>query len=118
MCRRKKRVQKEWNESRESLLHKGANKSKSEIKNYRPIALTNTAGKVFHAVLNDRLYEWTECPRVLGEEENGCHKNRRAEDNIFIVNKLTEMSKNDRNKLYLGFLDIKKAFNRMNREMP
>lgn len=44
---------KEWNGSRESLLDKGEHKSKSDLKNYRPIALTNTAGKVFSAVLND-----------------------------------------------------------------
>ena len=36
-------------------MHKGGYKSKNELKSYRPIALINTVGKVFSAVLNGRL---------------------------------------------------------------
>ena len=43
------RVPSDWNECSVTLIHKGGHKSKSEIKNYKPISL----GKVFSAVLND-----------------------------------------------------------------
>ena len=114
---RDERVPKKWNECRVTLLHKGGHKSKSELKNYRPIALTNTVGKIFSAVLNERLCEWIERNRVLGEEQNGFRKDRRAEDNIFIVNEMIERKKSDGGKLYLGFLDIEKAYDRVSRDM-
>ena len=68
-----------WNECRVTLLHKGGYKSKNELKNYRPIALVNTVGKVFNAVLNERLCKWMERAGVLGEEQNGICVDRRAE---------------------------------------
>ena len=40
---------------------------------------------------------------------------RRAEDNIFPVNELIEGRKNKGGKLYLGFLDMEKAYDRVNR---
>ena len=114
---REEKVPKKWNECRVTLLHKGGHKSKEELKNYRPIALTNTIGKIFSAVLNERLCEWIERVTVLGEEQNGFRTDRRAEDNIFVVNEMIERKKNEGGKLYLGFLDIEKAYDRVSREM-
>ena len=111
------RVPRKWNECRVTLLHKGGHKSKNELKNYRPIALMNTVSKVFSAVLNERLCEWIERASVLGEEQNGFRKGRRAEDNMFVVNELIERKKRDGEKLYLGFLDIEKAYDRVNRKL-
>ena len=111
------RVPRMWNECRVTLLHKGGFKSKNELKNYRPIALLNTVGKVFSAVLNERLCKWIERSGVLGEEQNGFRVNRRAEDNMFVVNEMIEKKRKDGGKLYLGFLDIEKAYDRVNREM-
>ena len=53
---------------------------------------------------------------MLGEEQNGFRVDRRAEDNMFVVNELIERKKDCR-KLYLGFIDIEKAYDRVNREM-
>ena len=54
---------------------------------------------------------------MLGEEQNGFQLDRRAEDNVFVVNEIIERKKNDGGKLYLGFLNIEKAYDRLNREM-
>ena len=73
------RVPRKWNECRVTLIHKGGYKSKNELKNYRPIALMNTVGKVFCAVLNDCINrlreecwvksiivsEWTEEQKIM-----------------------------------------------------
>ena len=91
-----------------TLLHKGGHKRRNELKNYRPISLVNTVGKVFSGVLNERLCKWIERVGVLGEEQNGFRVDRRAEDNMFVVNELMERKK-DGKKLYLGFIDIEKA---------
>ena len=84
------RVPQKWNESRVNLLHKGGHKSKNELKNYRPISLSDTVSKIFCGILNERLKEVCERCKVMGEEQNGFRKNRRGEDNMFIVREVIE----------------------------
>ncbi|MPC22529.1 hypothetical protein E2C01_015546 [Portunus trituberculatus] len=55
--------------------------------------------------------------RVLGEEQNGFCVDRRAEDNMFVVNELIERKRKDGSKLYLGFLDIETVYDRVNKRM-
>ena len=92
------RVPREWNECRVTLLHKGGHKSRRELKNYRPIALANTVGKIFCAVLNERVSEWIEREGVLGEEQNGFRKDRRAEDNMYVLNEIIENKRKNKKK--------------------
>ena len=87
------------------------------MKNYRLIALVNTVGKVFFAALNERLCKWIERVGLLGEEQNDFQVDRRAEDNVFVMNEMIARKKNDGGKLHLGFLVIEKAYDRVNREM-
>ena len=61
------------------------------MKNYRPIALLNTVGKVFSSVLNERLCKWIERVGVLSEEQNDFRGERRTEDKISVVNEMAEM---------------------------
>ena len=112
-----KRMPRKWDKCRVTLLHKGGYKSKNELKNYRPIALVNTVGKVFCAVLNERFCKWIERVRVLGEGQNGFRVDRKAENNVFVVIEMIERKKYHEGKLYLRFLDTEKAYHRVNREM-
>ena len=50
------KVPDDWNVCSVNLLHKGGHKSKRELKNYRPIALGNTIGKIFSEIMNERIY--------------------------------------------------------------
>ena len=104
-----------WNESKVLLLHKGGNKSKQLLKNYRPISLVNTIGKIFCYLLNERIKKATDEYNILGEEQNGFRKDRRGEDNIYIVKELIDKHNRDRSTLYLAFLDIEKAYDKVNR---
>ena len=47
---------------------------------------------------------------MLGEEQNGFRVNRTAENNMYVVNEMIEKKRKDGEKLYLGFLDIEKAY--------
>lgn len=109
------RVPRKWNESRVTLLHKGGHKSKKELKNYRPITLTDTISKVFCGVLNERLKGIFERNKVMGEEQNGFRMDRRGEDNMFVVREVIENMKKSGRKGYFAFLDIEKAYDRVNR---
>ena len=66
-----------WNESRVTLIHKGGNKSKREIKNHRPIAVCDTVCKIFCGILNDKLCEVVERNEVMSEEQNGFRKKQK-----------------------------------------
>ena len=87
---REERVPRKWNESRVNLIHKGGHKSKSELKNYRPISLSDTISKVFCGIMNERLKKLCERCEVMGEEQNGFRKDRRGEDNMFVVREVIE----------------------------
>ena len=99
-----------------TLVHKGGYKTKDELKNYRPIALADTVGKIFCSILNERLSAMIEQLGVIGEEQNGFRKDRRAEDNIYVINEMIERKKRDGDRVYMAFLDIEKAYDRVNRE--
>ena len=111
------RVPKKWNECKVILLHKGGHKSKKELKNYRPIALADTVGKIFCGILNERVKEMVERHGVMGEEQNGFRRDRRGEDNMFVVIEMIERMKKDGKKGYMAFLDIEKAYDRVNRNI-
>ena len=55
-----------WNESKIILLHKGGNKSKQLLNNYRPISLAKTVGNIFCYILNGRIKRATEEYKVEG----------------------------------------------------
>ncbi len=111
------RVPSKWNESRVILLHKGGHKSKKELKNYRPIALADTVGKIFCGILNERMKEAVESMKVMGEEQNGFRVDRRGEDNMYVVKEMIEMMKRENKCGYMAFLDIEKAYDRVNRNV-
>ena len=114
---REEKVPRKWNESRVILLHKGGHKSKKELKNYRPIALNDTVGKIFCMCLNERVREVVERHGVLGEEQNGFRLNRRGEDNMFIVREMIDRCNREGKKGYFAFLDIEKAYDRVDRRV-
>ena len=104
-----------WNESKVILLHKGGNKNKQLLQNYRPISLGNTIGKIFCSIINERVMRVCEDFGVLGEEQNGFRKGRRGEDNIYIVKELIDKHNRLNHPLYIAFMDIEKAYDRVNR---
>ncbi len=67
--------------------------------------------------MNERIRKWIEKAKVLGEEQNGFRVDRRAEDNMYIINELIESKKRCGGGLYIGFLDIEKAYDRVNRNL-
>ena len=113
----KEEVPTEWNACRVRLVHKGGHKSKKEIKNYRPIALNDTISKVFCGIINERLQQLVELEGAISEAQNGFRRKRRGEDNIYVVSQLIENWIRTGSKGYLAFLDVEKAYDKVNREI-
>ena len=111
------KVPTDWNKCKIKLIHKGGNKNRKDLRNYRPIALINTVSKIFCSLLNDSLIKSIEENEVLGEEQQGFHRERRGEDNLFILNEIIENHKKNNKNLYLCFIDIEKACDKVNGEL-
>ena len=78
----------------------------NKLKKYRPITLVN---KVLIAV----LCKWS----GQREEQKGSRVDKRAEDNMFVVSEMIVKRRKEGGKLYLGFLNLEKAYDRVDREM-
>ena len=78
--------------------------------NYRPITLLSCLGKLFTAVLNNRLKLYLESYDVLSEAQAGFRKEYSTSDHMFTLYGLIELMKARNKKLYCTFIDFSKAF--------
>ena len=66
--------------------------------NFRPITILSCFGKLFTAVLNDRLTKFSDDFSVIYNNQSGFRKNYSTVDNIFILHILFEFMKNKKRK--------------------
>ncbi len=79
--------------------------------NYRGITLTSCLGKLFNAVLNNRLDEFITKNKLVHENQIGFSKRSRTSDHIFVLKTLIDkITKRDKGVLYTCFVDFHKAF--------
>ncbi len=107
------RVPVSWKKSRVFLAHKGG--KREYVGNYRPIAIISVVCKVAMMVMADRMNEAVERDNFLGYVQGGFRRNRRTEDNLFVLERIIEINRERGGALFLGFLDLEKAYDRVNR---
>ena len=71
-------------------------------------------GKLFTAVLNNRLNRYLEDMNILNEEQAGFRKSYSTTDHIFNLKCLIDLYLFRGKKLYCAFIDYKKAFDSVN----
>ena len=81
--------------------------------NYRGISLLSVAGKWFGKVLNIRLRASTE-GRVM-KEKGGFRAMRGCIDQVFTLRQVMEKGIEKRRELFMAFIDLEKAYDRVNR---
>ena len=81
--------------------------------NYRGISLLSVARKWFGKVLNTRLRASTE-GRVM-EEQGGFRAMRGCIDQVFTLRQVMEKGIEKRRELFMAFIDLEKAYDRVNR---
>ena len=87
----------------------------TDINNYRPITLISCLSKVLTSILAQRIAAAVESSELAGDLQNGFRKSRSCADNIFILNSLLELNKNQRLKSHLLFIDLQEAYDRVDR---
>ena len=103
----------EWTLSILQPLHKKGDISDPD--NYRGISLLNVCSKLYSYILNRRISDWVEEKNVLGEEQAGYRKNRSPIDQIFTLYAMISKQLVKHKKLYVAFIDFKKAFDGITR---
>jgi hypothetical protein len=94
-------------------IYKGKG-DKSECGNYRGIILLSVVGKVYGSVLIEEVKRITD--EKIGEEQGGFRKGRGCIDQIFGVNQIIEKKLERQKELCVGFIDLEKGYDRVNRE--
>ncbi|CAB0041767.1 unnamed protein product [Trichogramma brassicae] len=84
--------------------------------NYRGISLLPTAYKVYTEIIRGRLVKEIEEKKILPEGQAGFRKGRSTMDNLYTLNYVIQKAKKDKEKVYATFIDLKKAFDTVNRK--
>ena len=87
---------------------------RSDCNNYRGISLLSITGKLFARVVLKRLQVLAE--RVYPESQCGFRSNRSTVDMIFSIRQLQEKCREQRQPLYMAFIDLTKAFDLVSRD--
>ena len=78
--------------------------------NYRPITILSCLGKIFTAVLNNRITEFLEKNNLLSENQAGFRAGYSTLDHIFSLNFLIEKIRAKKKKVFCSFIDFSSAF--------
>jgi len=105
---------KSWSRSVMVPLHKGG--PLDDPDNFRGISLTSILSKVFLHIINSRLQTWVDDNNLIGEEQAGFRRGYSTIDNIFVLSGLIQKYLNRRRKLYMMFVDYRKAFDTVSRQ--
>ena len=106
-------IPKEWKESRVVLIQKGRNPS--DMKNDGLIAIISIVFKICMMIVRDTINEWVDETGMLGNVQGGFRGGKRTEDNMFMLERMMEMAKVRGECLYIGYTDMEKAYDRVNR---
>ncbi|KAK2727768.1 hypothetical protein QYM36_008304 [Artemia franciscana] len=85
--------------------------------NYRLIALVPALSKVLEKILDTRLSNWLNKNNLMHEEQGGFRTGYETTDSVFILKALIDKYGKDKTCLYVGFLDLHKAFDSVDREL-
>ena len=78
--------------------------------NYRGLTINSCLAKLFNTVLNNRLMKFLESKNIICDNQIGFKTKARTSDHIFIINTLFRKFCKSNQRLYLCFVDFKKAY--------
>ena len=105
-----------WTSSFLKPIHK---KDKVSITdNYRGLAIGSVFAKLHSFIMLSRLNKYIEEKKLISPNQIGFMKGSRTADHIFLLQTIIErVVKKNRQKLYGAFIDFKKAYDTVNRDI-
>ena len=113
-CFEQEEIPEEW--ARGLIVPIPKNAEVRKVENYRGITLLSIVGKVYVAVLNDRLKRWMESSKVVVEEQAGFREGYSPVDQVYVLSEIIQRQKRKKKPWYCAFLDIKRAYDVVWRE--
>ena len=89
--------------------------SAADPDNYRGITLLSCVGKLFTALLNERMTKYLDAIGGIGDEQAGFRQDHSTIDHIFALHAIINMYLQDGKRIYCAFIDYKKAFDFVDR---
>lgn len=96
-------------------VHK--NGSKTQVNNYRPIALISNLAKIFEKIIFNRLYNFAIKHKLISARQFGFLKNKSADDAIALLSKFIYDNLSISKPTVVAFLDYSKAFDTINHDV-
>ncbi|MCG8045103.1 MAG: reverse transcriptase family protein, partial [Candidatus Thiodiazotropha endolucinida] len=84
--------------------------------NYRPITLISIPCKIYANILNARLVKFLEKGNILSDAQNGFRRDRSCQDHVYSLYSIINNRKLKRRDTFACFVDMKKAFDTVNRD--
>ena len=78
--------------------------------------MLNISGKLYCYILNKRLNNWIEDNLIINDVQAGFRKKYSTVDHIFTLSSMVQKQLLNRKKLYVAFIDFRKAYDSINRE--
>ncbi|XP_023229282.1 uncharacterized protein LOC111629615 [Centruroides sculpturatus] len=98
----------DWRESTTVLIHKKGDLT--DLRNWRPICLSNTLGKLYTACLADRLLKWCEANNRLSTAQKGFLHYQGCVEHNFVLKSIIQDARRTRRECFIAWLDIANAF--------
>ena len=103
-----------WTHGRLVLIHKTG--PVEFLTNYRPLTVNIAFVSLYSRILNARLSSLVETHDLLGEIQSGFRPGRSCADNSFVLNTILWKAKAEGKNVHCSYVDIKKAYDSVNRE--
>ena len=110
---KKEKLPEEWKESIIVPIYKKGDKT--DCNNYRGISLLPTTYKILSNILLSRLIPYAK--EIIGDHECGFRSNRSTIDHIFCIRQILEKKWEYNEPVHQLFIDFKKAYNSVKREV-
>ena len=92
--------------------------STKDLDNYRGLAIGSAFAKMFSFILLKRLTDFIDIKKLISPQQIGFMKGKSTSDHIFFLRTIVEkVIKKNKKKLYAVFIDFKKAYDTVNREL-
>ncbi|MBW4017180.1 hypothetical protein HG534_13025, partial [Moraxella osloensis] len=85
--------------------------------NYRGLAVSNSIGKIFSLCMLRRLDDWSEEFNLRAAGQYGFRSGRGTADASFILNHIVDKYREKKKPLFVAFVDFKKAYDWVNRDL-
>ena len=99
---------KDWQRAYFMPLYKGDG-SQLDPDNYRLLAISSVVMKLFEKILDRRIQTWSERVGILSDLQGGFRAGRGTVDQLFILNEITAIRREQGLTTFLCFIDVSKA---------